>query len=107
MTEPTAKIADPGDAGAIPVTKSGWCPIVTAGTETRTLAAPTFEGQELWLFIKTDGGTCVITAAAAINAAGNTIMTMADVTDTMFLKAVASGSTLVWRVVSSDGSALS
>ncbi|MDY7011539.1 MAG: hypothetical protein SVV80_12430, partial [Planctomycetota bacterium] len=33
-------IADPGDAGAVPVTDTGHCDIVTAGAETRTIAAP-------------------------------------------------------------------
>ena len=33
-------IADPGDAGAIPVTRSGNCAITTAASETRTLAIP-------------------------------------------------------------------
>ena len=51
----TGTIPDPGDAGAIPVAQSGYVPIVTAGSETRTLAIPTFVGQELLLFIKTDG----------------------------------------------------
>lgn len=100
-------ITDPGDAGAIPVTYSGYCPIVTAGAETRTLAAPSHAGQELLLYMKTDGGNAVITAAAAINAAGNNTITFADVTDSLLLRAVESGASLVWRVVSSDGAALS
>lgn len=100
-------IADPGNGGAIPVTTNGYCPIVTAGAETRTLAAPTFAGQQLSLYMKTDGGNCVITAAAAINAAGNNTITFADVTDHLKLEAVESGANLVWRVVSSDGAALS
>ena len=33
-------ITDPGDAGAIPVTGSGQVALVSAGAETRTLAAP-------------------------------------------------------------------
>lgn len=100
-------ITDPGDAGAIPVTASGYCPIVTAGSETRTLAAPSFIGQQLLLYIKTDGGTCVITVASAINQTGNNTITMADVRDTINLVAVESGSNKVWHVVSNDGAALS
>jgi hypothetical protein len=100
-------IADPGNAGAIPVTRSGYCPIVTAGAETRTLAAPTKIGQRILVYMKTDGGNCVITCASIINAAGNNTITFADVTDTLNLVAVESGSSLVWRVVSSDGAALS
>ena len=100
-------IADPGNAGAIPVTVSGYCPIVTAGSETRTLAAPSFIGQELLLYIKTDGGTCVITVASAINQTGNNTITMADVRDVIRLVAIESGSNKVWHVVSNDGAALS
>jgi hypothetical protein len=56
-------IADPGNAGAIPVTNGGHVAIVTAGAETRTLAAPSAAGQELLVYMKTDGGDCVITVA--------------------------------------------
>jgi len=103
----TNAIADPGNGGAIPVTVSGYCPIVTAGSETRTLAVPTFIGQELLLYIKTDGGTCVITVASAINQTGNNTITMADVRDAIRLIAIESGSNKVWHVVSNDGAALS
>lgn len=99
-------ITDPGNGGAIPVTYSGYCPIVTAGSETRTLAAPSHAGQEITIYIKTDGGTCVITASAPINVAGNNTITMAEVTDCIKLIAVESGSSLVWRVIN-DGAALS
>jgi predicted RecA/RadA family phage recombinase len=100
-------IADPGNAGAIPVNDSGYCPIVTAGSETRTLAAPSFIGQELLLYIKTDGGTCVITVASAINQTGNNTITMADVRDVIRLVAIESGANRVWHIVSSDGAVLS
>jgi predicted RecA/RadA family phage recombinase len=100
-------ITDPGNAGAIPVTASGYVPLVTAGSETRTLAAPSFIGQELLLYIKTDGGTCVITVASAINQTGNNTITMADVRDVIRLVAIESGSSKVWHVVSNDGASLS
>ncbi|MCL4196227.1 MAG: DUF2190 family protein [Phycisphaerales bacterium] len=103
----TGAIPDPGDAGAIPVAQSGYVPIVTAGSETRTLAIPTFVGQELLLFIKTDGGTCVITVASAINQTGNNTITMADVNDSIRLHAIDNNGTLAWRVVCNDGAALS
>lgn len=103
----TSAIADPGNAGAIPVTGSGYVPIVTAGSETRTLAAPAFIGQELLIYVKTDGGTCVITVASAINQTGNNTITMADVRDVIRLVAIESGSSKVWHVVSNDGAALS
>jgi len=101
------EIADPGDAGAIPVVSSGRCNIVTAGAETRTLAIPTFEGQTLLLNMKTDAGNAVITAASAINATGNNTITFADTSDTLLLVGINNNGTLAWRVVSSDGAALS
>jgi hypothetical protein len=87
--------------------QSGYVPIVTAGFETRTLAIPTFVGQELLLFIKTDGGTCVITVASAINQTGNNTITMAEVNDSIRLHAIDNNGTLAWRVVCNDGAALS
>ncbi len=103
----TNVIADPGDAGAIPVTSSGYVPIVTAGSETRTLAAPTFIGQEITLMIDTDGGVAVVTTASPVNQTGNNTLTMTEINDSIRLHAVTStGSALVWRVVCNDGVAL-
>jgi len=78
-----------------------------AGGETRTLAAPTYAGQVLVLAMKADGGDCVITAAAAINATGNNTVTMADAGDTLVLVGVEIGAAKLWRVVVNDGCALS
>lgn len=104
----TAKtITDPGDAGAIPVTRSGTVPIVTAGAETRTLAIPTFVNQKLVLFMQTDGGDCGVTVASAINQAGNTIITMNDVNDSILLTGIYNGTALAWRVTYNNGCTLS
>ena len=78
-------IADPGDAGAIPVTGSGSVPLVTTGAQTRTLADATFAGQLLNLSFKTDGGDCVVTSASPVNQTGNNTMTFADVGDQLLL----------------------
>jgi hypothetical protein len=103
-----AEIADPGSAGAIPVTSSGECAMTSSGPgEARSLANPSFIGQELSLLHAVDGGSLVITAAAAINQAGNTIITMADVNDWTLLKAVDLAAGLRWRVQANDGGALS
>lgn len=99
-------VADPGNAGAIPVTGSGYCPIVTAGAETRTLAAPTFVGQEIHLYMKTDGGDAVITCATGVNQTGNNTITMNDAGDSILLRAIESGSNKRWRVVVNDGCTL-
>lgn len=101
-----AAITDPGDAGAIPVTDTGYCPLVSAGAETRTLADPSFAGQRLTLGFDTDGGDCVVTAATAVNQTGNNTLTFADAGDHLELVAITIAGSLVWRVVANDGVAL-
>ena len=103
----TANIADPGAAGAIPVTASGHVDIVTAAAETRTLAAPSFAGQELLVSMKTDGGDCVITCVTTVNQTGNNTITLNDAGDAVLLVGKVSGTNKRWSVVSNDGAALS
>jgi len=104
----TANIADPGNVTkAIPVTESGKVELVTAGAETRTLAVPTFIGQQLLLSMKTDGGDCVVTVADPhIDGTNNTI-TFNDVGDTVLLVAGISGAGFVWRLAFNVGATLS
>jgi hypothetical protein len=104
----TTVIADPGDGGAIPVTKSGTCAITTTGVDdTRTLAIPTFAGQVLDISLTVDAGDAVITVAAACNQTGNTTLTGADAGDHIRLVGVTVGGALVWRIAANDGWALS
>ena len=100
-------IADPGDAGAIAVTRSGTCPLVTAGAETRTLAIPSFAGQQMSLALKTDGGDCVVTAASGVNVTGNNTLTFDNAGEHILLAAIEVGAALVWRVLANDGVGLS
>jgi len=102
----TNEIADPGDTNAIPVSASGRVALVTEGAETRTLAAPSFAGQQLQLEFKTDGGDCVVTCSTGVNQTGNDTLTFADAGDHMILAAIESGSNLRWRVVCNDDVAL-
>lgn len=100
-------ITDPGDAGAIPVTRSGVCPITTAAAETRTLAIPAFIGQRLTLVCDVYAvGDAVITVAAAVNQTGNNTITLNTAGDTIELVGVQVGGALVWRTVFNDGAAL-
>lgn len=102
------EITDPDDAGAIPVTQSGTCMLVSAGAETRTLAIPTFLGQRITLTCKTYVGNIVLTAAAAVNQTGNNTLTFGAARDTIVLQAIElNGDTLAWQVVANDGVALS
>ena len=103
---PFTAIADPGNAGAIPVTVTGYCPIVTAAAETRTLAAPSFIGQELLLYMKTDGGDAVVTCSTTFNETGNNTATFGDTGDGLRLSAVEEGANLRWRCAVADGVAL-
>jgi hypothetical protein len=101
-------IADPGDAGAIPVTKSGSVAITTTGVvDTRTLAIPGLAGITLAISLDVDAGDAVITAAGTINTTGNNTITMADAGDIVVLTAVQVAGALVWRVVVADGAVLS
>lgn len=100
-------IADPGNAGAIPVTRSGNCALTSAGAETRTLAIPSFAGQRMLLYCDTYVGNIVITAAQPVNQAGNTILTFGAARDNCELVAITVGAALRWQVAYNDGVALS
>lgn len=100
-------IADPGNAGAIPVTTNGVCALTSAGAETRTLAIPTFMGQRLSLVCDTYVGNIVVTSSQAVNQAGNTVLTFGSVRDYIALEAITVGGALRWAVASNDGVALS
>ncbi len=97
-------IADPGNAGAIPITASGYVPLVTAaGAQTRTVADPTKVGLRLCLHFLTDGGDCVITFASPVNAAGNTILTHDTAGEQVIFESCKDGaSAFAWRVASNE-----
>jgi hypothetical protein len=98
---------DPGNAGALGVAVSQDYALVTAGAETRTIAVPTFANQQIRCYFLTDGGDCVVTVAAAVNAAGNNTITLADAGDSITLQAFrTAASTSVWRLAHNDGGAL-
>lgn len=103
-----AAIADPGDAGAIPVIRSGNVAITSGATgETRTIAAPGSTGLTLDLTHDVDGGgDAVVTVATTINQTGNNTITLADAGDYIRLTSVQIGGSLVWRAVVNDGAAL-
>lgn len=102
-------LADPGNAGTISVDRTPCrVSLVTTGAQTRTLAAPPYPGMELMLEFKTDGGDCVVAAATGtFNATGNNRITLNDAGDICLLRSVQSGATNIWRIINSDGSALS
>lgn len=102
------ELADPGDGQAIPVTRSYYVGLTFNGTETNTLAIPTFAGQRMILYADTaTSGTRAVTAAQAINVAGNTIMTFNAARDYIELVGVKVGGALRWEVASNSNVALS
>ena len=96
----TERITDPGDAGAIPVTQSGLCALVSAAAETRTLAAPARAGLFLLLAFRTDGGDITLTCATGLNVTGNTTITFDTAGECILLVSVPSGTGYVWRAMS-------
>ena len=111
VTESTLQnvIADPGTGNAIPVTASGHVPIAMGGIgQTNTLAAPTFPGQELLLYVVAEGGgtdTRIITCSTLLNIANNNTITFEAVGEAVHLVAVEEGAaTYRWRVVFQDPS---
>jgi hypothetical protein len=97
-------IDDPGAAGAIPVNRSGYVHLTTAAAETRTLAVPQWEGQILQLITKDITlGDCVVTASAAVNQAGNTVITFNTADESLTLIGIRVGAgTLAWRILITD-----
>lgn len=102
------EVSDPGTGQPIPVTASAYIGFTFNGSETNTLAIPTFIGQTLILNADTaTSGSRVVTASYAVNQAGNTIMTFGAARDCIGLKAIKVGSALRWQVAFNDGVALS
>lgn len=108
LVRTAALIADPGNAGAIPVVRSGNCALTTgAGAETRTLAIPAAAGITLSISHDVDGGgAATVTVASAFNQTGNNTIAFQDAGDTVVLTAVKVAGALVWRLVVNDGATL-
>jgi hypothetical protein len=85
------------NASALPSTESKIINIITAGAETRTLAAPVAAGIVLGLNFLTDGGDCVITVATAFDDAGSTTITLSSAGQYVELVSRKYGSVYRWR----------
>ena len=100
------RVNDPGNGGTIDVGSRNFtvCELVTAGaSETRTVPQPLRSGQRLTLAVKTDGGDVTLTFTGGFNQAGTTTTQLAEVNDYISVESVASGTSYVWRVLSSEG----
>lgn len=106
---PGAKVIAAAAAAAIPVTGNGSVALEIAdAVEVNTIADPTFAGQEITIACKSRAGTGArtITAASAVNLAGNTTILFDAVGETAILRAIAVGAAFKWRVVMVDGATL-
>jgi hypothetical protein len=106
----TPQIIDPGTGGKIvPDRDPSFLDLQTAAAETRVLGTPTRVGQELTIAMSVDVGACTITQAgsATLNEAGNTTLTFDDPGERATLVSILVGTTLVWRIKSTDGASLS
>ena len=105
------QIPDCGNAGAVDTRRSAQMNMTIAAStaETSTLRAPDRAGQLLLLVAGTVGGsgTRAITASAAINQAGNNVMTFNAARDYILLVGAKVAGTGRWLVVANDGVALS
>lgn len=101
-------LIDPGDAGALPISKSGMIAFdsTVAGGETRTLAAPASAGLMLAMVLRTDGGTVVVTAAHNVDGSADGI-TFDNAGDWILLQSIpVSKTAFEWRQVANIGAAV-
>ena len=100
-------IRDPGNAGTIDTTETGYVELVTTGAETRTLPDPQFKGQVLDLTFITDGGDCVVTTSSPMNQTANNTITFADIGDHQRLVGFWNSTDgWEWREIANDGAGL-
>jgi hypothetical protein len=105
-------LIDPGTGATIvPDRDMGLLSVTTgASGQTRILGTPPRAGMELSISLAVDGGgDCVVTqtGSAAVNQAGNTTVTLNDAGDRVTFMSILVGTTLRWRIKSSDGVSLS
>lgn len=93
-------VADPGNAGAISPGRTGICNLTSAGTETRTLAAPLRSGLLLGINMLTYVGNVTLTVASAYDAAGNTTITFSAAGQVAWLISRKYGTTHRWSLFS-------
>lgn len=101
----TNLLTDPGNGGAIPVTTSGTLLMDCAGTETRTLADPSFAGQRIDLVLNNNSGVSVtVTAASNLDSVPNNVLTFTTEGSTARLVGIQiDGTDLVWCVFLAEG----
>ena|SRR5262245_8714501 len=98
-------IPDPGNGKSIIVEKSlAICNLRTAAAETRTLPRPFRQGVYITLSMQVDNGDCVVTVTGGFNAAGNTVLTFANVKEFATLQSFQdSAGVYYWRLLGING----
>jgi hypothetical protein len=109
---PVAVVADPGTGAAIPVTASEAISLSIAlgASETNTIAAPSFAGQELLLAVGVlgPGGSRTIGPfPAGFDSAGNTNIEFDGANQCAMFKAFRFGVSFRWILVVNQGATLS
>lgn len=95
-------MSDPGDGGTIRVTEDlQILEMVSAGSETRVLAAPTKSGIRFVLRLMTDGGDVVVTTPNGFNHEGEVKATFNDASDLLNLISVETATlgTFRWQIM--------
>lgn len=91
-------VSDPGDAGTINVQSNGLAivPLISAGAETRTLAAPSTVGQQVMLYADTATGTITLTINSGVSGLSTYAFSAAG--QTLHLEAIKVAGTLKWQM---------
>jgi len=95
---------DPGDGGTITPTLWGqFFPIVTADTETRTLAQPTRAGVVTTLCLSEDSGDLTLTVTGGYNNDDDTTIVFDDDGDYVTFVSIQEGTSYFWRAIAQEG----
>ncbi len=98
------QMRDPGSGGTIYVSRWGAiCPVVTAGAEARTLAAPTKAGILCTVLHHTYAGALTLTVTGGYNYDGDTSITLGDAGDFVTFLSMQVGSSYYWKVIAQEG----
>ncbi len=103
LAEADWNFQDPGDNGALPRDRTCIVNIVSAGSESRTVADPVKEGILLAVNLWVDGGGSVnVDFATAFNAVGDTSFNLASAGDYAIFQSIKFGSSYKWAIIGSN-----
>lgn len=95
---------DPGASGTILVKSDlSYFPLSSATTETRTLARPTKDGQDVTIMMEVDTGDITMTVTGGYNEDGDTTFTFSDPGQFIRLVSISIAGTYSWRKIADHG----